>query len=308
MDSPQFMKIAIPGGTGFIGGVLSRRLINHGHAVEVWSRRENKGINLRNLEIIPLDQQTSRILVPSDTDAVVYLSGISAPNALTQTQEMFHLNVFAASHLLSNFVSPSNAVFVYASSKHVDKLLSGELTEDLKENEALRLYATSKLAAETILTQISSEIQKNLAVLRLSNCFGAPDLEIGSDTPGAINDFCRQAISSGTIRLHSAGSVKRIFLPVNSCVDMIIAKLNGAKDVQSEVSAYGESEELTLGEAAELCRYFSESATNIPVSIEIQGKVIERNESVVDSLLEKISAEFALELKNLITHYVELNG
>jgi nucleoside-diphosphate-sugar epimerase len=308
MDSPEPMKIAIPGGTGFIGGVLSRRLISHGHAVEVWSRKEKKEVNLRNLEIVSFDRQSTRALISHDTDAVVYLSGISAPNALTQTQEMFHLNVFVAAHLLNNFVSPTNAVFVYASSSHVNKLLCGELTEDLKENEALRLYATSKLAGETILTQISSEIQKNLMVLRLSNCFGAPDLEIGSDTPGAINDFCRQAIRSRTIRLRSEGSVRRAFLPVNSCVDMIVDKLNGAEDAQSVISADGQSDELTLGEAAELCRYFSESATEIPVSIEIQGKIVERNESNLETLLGKISREFASELKNLVTHYVENNG
>ena len=301
------MKIAVPGGNGFVGGVLSRRLLEQGHSVEVWTRQKSKFENLQNFKVRNLSQHIQVPLISSDTDAVVYLSGISAPDAIDRTREMFHVNVFLATQIFKKFTSSNNEVFIYASSSHVSTLLSGELLANLNENEAIRLYAISKLSAETILSQINVEIQKNLVLLRLDNCFGAPDLECGSDTPGAINDFCRQGIENGVIKLRSDGSAKRTFLPINTCVDMIIDGLSGFGDEESIAASQRSSTELTLRQAAELSSYFCQELTGMETLIEIQGKVIERNEASLRLLLGTLSNEFVSALKQLVEHYSKNN-
>lgn len=299
------MKIVIPGGGGYIGGCLSRRLLELGHDVVTWSRSNSKTVDLENYSAFNYQDLSQQAVISDDTDAVVYLAGISAPQALEQTQQMFSVNTFQALNLFRNFTSPGNQHFIYASSSHVTTLLTGDLLTNSTSQESVQLYATSKLTAETVLTQLNSDIRKNLVILRLANCFGVPDLELGSDTPGVINDLCRQAVQTQVIKLRSDASIRRTFITVTSCVEKIVDELVTKRNSATTITTQVDSFELTLQQAALLSKYFCEIIVGKPTSIEIQGRTIVSDDESIAVLLNAIPKDFSIEIENLIRHYVK---
>jgi nucleoside-diphosphate-sugar epimerase len=95
------MKVAITGGTGFIGGHLAELLATEGHEVVLLARGQNHRADMSRLAIVPSDLSDREVLTKAFTgcDAVAHCAGINREIG-SQTYVKVHIegtqNVVAA--------------------------------------------------------------------------------------------------------------------------------------------------------------------------------------------------------------------
>ena len=301
------MKILIPGGTGFLGGMLCRQLLAQAERVTVATRREqHPSVNFPDYQTVDFDliNSNSRMDAIEAFDAVVYLSGVSSPAALAHPLATFEVNTFTPTHLMKNQRSLGCTHFIYASTSHVSDLLAGKIGDASVQDRSLRLYASSKLAGETLLENDNLESTLKLETIRLNNCFGPPDITFGSDTNGAMNDFCRQAVKTGEIVIKSSGDIIRTFTPASFVVNAICESLFSLQELQSSFAIPDSSVTLTLSEAAQLVKNVVESATQKKVNIVIQGQVSEVDAPNKLIRSGQIPDRFVNEIAETVIHYL----
>jgi nucleoside-diphosphate-sugar epimerase len=303
------MKILIPGGTGFLGGMLCRQLLSHPEQVTVATRRKQPpSVNFPEYQTVDFDLTSPNFgMDEADAfDAVVYLSGVSSSAALADPHATFEVNSFTPTRLMKYQHSLGCTHFIYASTSHVSDLLAGKIGGASVQDRSLRLYASSKLAGETLLENDNLESTLKLETIRLNNCFGPPDITFGSDTNGAMNDFCRQAVKTGEIVIKSSGDIVRTFTPASFVVDAICRSLFSLQELQSSFTIEDSSVTLTLSEAAQVVRNTVESLTQRKVNLVIQGKVSDVDES--DRLVKsgQVPEKFVDEIAATVSHYLDI--
>jgi UDP-glucose 4-epimerase len=82
-------------------------------------------------------------------------------------------------------------------------------------------YATSHLAGESVLLQLTIRHQLQVVVMRLSNAVGAPVTPETNCWTLLFNDLCRQVINCERITLRSDPSVQRDFIAMHDLVRAI---------------------------------------------------------------------------------------
>jgi uncharacterized protein YbjT (DUF2867 family) len=90
------MRIALTGGTGFVGGAVLRQLLRHGHEVRLLVRHPERAANLRDfggVEFVAggLDDEGAVHSLVDGCDAVVHLVGIIAEQG-GQTYQRVHVD------------------------------------------------------------------------------------------------------------------------------------------------------------------------------------------------------------------------
>ena len=185
------MRILITGGTGFVGSVLGPRLIAAGHQVFCACR---PGSSAPFGQTITWDvaSPTGMDGLPKAIDSVVHLAqSRSYRNFLTDSREMFDVNIAATMSLLRWAAQTKVGKFCLISSGAVYEPFVGELQEDAAVFPGSFLGA-SKLASENIAKPFSDLF--NLSILRLFFPFGPnqkdrliPDLIMRVRTGAAVH-------------------------------------------------------------------------------------------------------------------------
>jgi nucleoside-diphosphate-sugar epimerase len=301
------MKILIPGGTGFLGGQLSRQLLSLGHQVIVPIRPKQRiPISFEGYQNVSFNsgQLNFGIDETKNLKAIVYLSGVSSPTVLEDPAVSFEVNSFYPARLLREMSDVGCSHFIYASTNHVNDLLAGKISNETKQDRALRLYAASKLSGETLLEEESSEAKVKLESIRLANCFGPPDGIFGADTNGALNDFCRQAANTGVIVLRSSGIVSRKFTPASSVIKAVCDSILFENDFKHSKDVDGTSVMMTLSEAALFVIDTFATLTKKEISLVIQGRkmVTGSSESTVNA--GQFPDKFVSEIVNTAKYYL----
>jgi UDP-glucose 4-epimerase len=302
------MKILIPGGTGFLGGRLSRELLTLGHQVTVPIRpKQRMPKSFEGYQNVDFDLDLVNLGIDK-TDffqAIVYLAGASSSKVLADPVESFEVNSFTPARLLREMSAVGCRHFIYASTNHVNELLAGKIRNETEQDRALRLYAASKMSGETLLEEVNSEAKVKLELIRLANCFGPPDGIFGTDTNGALNDFCRQAANTGVIVLRSSGLVSRKFTPVSSVIKAICDSVLSQTEIENSKVVDSASVVMTLSEAALFVIEAFAALTKKEISLVIQGqKMITGNsESTINT--GQFPDKFVSEIYSTAKYYLD---
>lgn len=301
------MKVLIPGGTGYLGGLLCQKLLEHSIAVTVPTRKKSTKPSIHEgYTALSFDDffNPRQDLARDTFDSVVYLAGISSSTAFDNPFETFNVNAFTAANLMKNQLSNGCKHFIYASTSHVTDLLNGQISNDSLQGRSLSLYATSKLAAETLLTNENSDHEMQLELIRLNNCFGSPSKKFGSDTRGALNDFCRQAAENHEIVVKSVGTTRRTFTPATSVVNVLFDSLTQNKGIDASTEISDSSASLTLAEAAMLVIQVAEELLQQEIELVIAGEKISRSIITASPSSVQLPIPFVNEVVMTLRHYV----
>jgi len=214
-------RVLITGGTGYIGGRLSKHLVDCGWTVRVGSRKTRAQVlDLFGpvVEYASYDASNSRISLESllrDCDSVIHLAGMNAASCEEKSKEAIEVNVKATERLLEASHTHSIRRFIYVSTIHVfGSPLIGNLAEDKKPNPS-HPYGKTKAAAELITATADSHSMSTI-IVRLSNGFGPPLSILSSCWELVVNDLCRQAITKRRLILYSSGKQLRDFVPLSA--------------------------------------------------------------------------------------------
>ncbi len=232
-------KILITGGAGYLGSIISRKLIERGYAVCCFDRLyfgkepirsllSNGKFELVKGNIIDIDCNHDLL---KDIDAIVHLAGIANDPTGELQPEMTQLVNYNATVKLAELAKKEGVKrFVFASSCSV---YGQSILEELDEESALNpvsKYAESKVKAETELLEMSDDKFAPVS-LRQATLFGvSPRMRFDL----AINLMVMHALTKKKVFVWGGGKQWRPFLHVRDsadafvkCLEVSLEKISG---------------------------------------------------------------------------------
>lgn len=244
----NYKTVLIVGGAGFIGSILTRRLLKNNWSVKVldkflYNEDSLDGLNNEKFTLIRGDAANIDDIVRSveGVDAVIYLAELVgdpacslAPQSALKTN---YLAVTAMAHLCSHL---NINRFVYASSCSVygvNKSYQGLLTEESPLNP-ISLYARIKVMVEQSILSVCKMANPLFAptILRLGTVFGysyRPRFDL------VVNTFVKNALQKGIINVFG-GDQWRPNVHVSDVAEAIIRVLESPiDDVRAQIFNVG---------------------------------------------------------------------
>ena len=193
------MRLLVTGGCGYIGTVLTERLLLDGHQVIVVDTQwfGNHLAEHPELVVLKQDIRDSRAIPLDGVDTVLHLANIANDPAVELNPELsWEVNVLASQQLADLAVRAGVQQFIYASSGSVYGVKQeDEVTEDLAL-EPISVYNKTKMAAERVLLSYRDEMTVH-CVRPATVCGLSPRMRLDV----AVNMLTYQALSGGQMTI-----------------------------------------------------------------------------------------------------------
>ena len=230
------MKVLVTGDKGYIGSVLTTRLISKGYKVKGLDANYYIDCLLENdnggYEQLIKDIRDVSIEDINDIDAVIHLAALSNdPLGEFDSSLTTRINFDATLKLASLAKKCGVRRFIFASSQSMYGVSSNdtELDEEKSEKNPITAYAKTKWKSELELLKLSNK-DFNVVCFRPSTVFGAsPRLRCDI----VFNNFVACAYTTGKIEIKSDGSPWRPVIHVNDVCDAFISGLKAPEDLIS---------------------------------------------------------------------------
>jgi nucleoside-diphosphate-sugar epimerase len=234
-DADQLILVA--GGAGYIGSVLVPRLLRRGYRVRVLDRLYFGDDSLASvaddIDLVVADVRDIPDSAFDGVDGVINLSGLSNdPTAEFNPEANWQMNALATETLGRACVSRGIERYVFASSCSLyDGMPPGMHAEDAAVRPRAA-YATSKRYGEERLVELADEGLCPV-VLRNGTVYGhSPRMRFDL----VVNTFVKDALLSGTLKLHGGGWMWRPLVDIRDCADAMIAAYEApAEKVRGEI-------------------------------------------------------------------------
>lgn len=231
-------SVLIVGGAGYIGSVLTRRLISSGWSVRVldkllYGEDSLKGLDDRKFTLIHGDAGVIDNIIRAieGVDAVVYLAELVGDPACSlapqSTLKTNYLAVTAMAHLCSH-LNISRFVYTSSCSVYGASLNSEDFLSEKSALNPLSLYARMKASAEQAILSICALPNPLFVptILRLGTVFGysyRPRFDL------VINAFVKNAMQKGVIEVFG-GKQWRPHIHVSDVAEAVLKVLNAPFD------------------------------------------------------------------------------
>jgi len=224
-------KILITGGAGYLGSILSKKLIDKGYQIRCFDRLyftdepiknlfKNKNFGLIKGNIVNLDSFPHLL---DGIDAVIHLAGLANDPTAELDSKLTEIVNFESSYKLAKLAKSKGVKrFIFASSCSVyGKGLVDIITEDSPLNP-VSVYAESKAKAERKILKLA-DAYFHPVCLRQATLFG-PSARMRFDL--AINLMVMHALTKGKIFIWGGGDQWRPFLHVEDASEAFICCLS----------------------------------------------------------------------------------
>ena len=292
------MKVLVTGGRGYVGGRVCAALSGAGHDVVV-------GVRTRPTTAVPADpsiacfdvtneEETAQALSAAGPDAIVHLAALNEIDSLRDPRRAYRVNCDGTFNLLAAAARTGARRLIYISTFHVYGGLEGRITEESPTASA-HPYATTHRAAEDIARYFARYQGVSTASFRLSNGYGAPVRPEVDRWTLAINDFCRQAVVSGTIVLATSGAQHRDFISLHDVGRAILHALASPGAIgDGDVFNLGGRRSMSIREAAELVARLATRMLGVEIGVRApEGPSVGRPVDYDMSRLEATGFELA---------------
>lgn len=172
--SEQQKTILVTGGSGFIGSVTCKFLVDSGHNVINIDRtkRQQDGVHQYPFDID--NHQLEGVIALTKPDAVIHLAADhSVPKSLMSPAETYYNNVANSIALLKNCVKNGVKHFVFSSSSSVYGNSDFIVNSESDPTNPLTPYGKSKRMLEQVLIDFNKAYDFNFASLRYFNAAGS---------------------------------------------------------------------------------------------------------------------------------------
>src|SRR6185437_7983480 len=229
--------VLVTGGAGYIGSVLTERLLNRGYRVRIldrlyWGRGPIASL-LDQIELIEADVRDMPATALDGVDAVIHLAGLSNdPTAEYDPEANWQMNAVATETLGRNCVDRGVERLVFASSCSLyDGLLPG-MHDETAPIQPRGAYATSKHYGEQALQALVPEGLCPV-IFRNGTVYGySPRMRFDL----VVNTFVKDALLRGSLSLHGGGWMWRPQVDVQDVADAMICGLEApAEKVRGEI-------------------------------------------------------------------------
>lgn len=232
-DAPEpGQLILVTGGAGYIGCVLSERLLDRGYRVRIldrlyWGRGPIASI-LDRVELVEADVRDMPATALDGVDAVIHLAGLSNdPTAEYDPEANWQMNAVATESLGRNCIDRDVGRLVFASSCSLYDGMPPGMHDETAPIDPRGAYATSKRYGEQALLSL---VEDGLCpvVLRNGTVYGhSPRMRFDL----VVNTFVKDALLKGQLALHGGGWMWRPLVDVRDVSDAMIAAMEAPTEL-----------------------------------------------------------------------------
>jgi nucleoside-diphosphate-sugar epimerase len=224
--------VLVTGGAGYIGSVLTERLLNRGYRVRIldrmyWGRTPLARV-IDRVEIVEADVRDMPASALDGVDGVIHLAGLSNdPTAEYDPEANWQMNAVATETLGRNCVDRDVERLVFASSCSLYDGLPPGMHDETAPIVPRGAYATSKRFGEEALIAL---VDEGLCPVMLRNgtVYGySPRMRFDL----VVNTFVKDALLKGELSLHGGGWMWRPLVDVRDVSDAMIATLEAPADL-----------------------------------------------------------------------------
>ncbi len=229
--------VLVTGGAGYIGSVLSQRLLDRGYRVRIldrlyWGRGPIAQV-IDDVELVEADVRDMPTTALDGVDAVIHLAGLSNdPTAEYDPAANWQMNAIATETLGRNCLERDVERLVFASSCSLYDGMPPGMHDETAPIEPRGAYATSKRYGEEALFSL---VPDGLCpvVLRNGTVYGySPRMRFDL----VVNTFVKDALLRGQLSLHGGGWMWRPLVDVRDVSDAMIAAMEApAELVRGEI-------------------------------------------------------------------------
>ena len=212
--------ILITGGSGYLGGRITKYLRQQGFKVRVGSRKGS-------VDTLEIDFSSDLSLEASckGVDQIIHLAGMNAHSCQKDPESSLLINGLGTLKLLEAAEKEGVSKFIYFSTAHVyGSPLEGKIDEN-SLTKPLGHYSISHRVAEDYVIEANQNKNISGTVFRLTNSVGAPILPITDCWMLVVNDLCRQVVINKHMSLHSNEFVQRDYVPISTVCKVINSTL-----------------------------------------------------------------------------------
>jgi nucleoside-diphosphate-sugar epimerase len=224
--------VLITGGAGYIGSVLTGRLLERGYNVRVLDRLywglEPLGAYDGRIEVEVADVREIPATSLDGVDGVIHLAGLSNdPTAEYDPEANWQMNAVATEALGTACVERGIERLVFASSCSLYDGLPPGMHDETAPIQARGAYATSKrYGEEALLGMIGDGLCP--VILRNGTVYGfSPRMRFDL----VVNTFVKDALLQERLLLHGGGWMWRPLVDVRDVADAMIAALEAPSEV-----------------------------------------------------------------------------
>jgi nucleoside-diphosphate-sugar epimerase len=218
--------VLVTGGAGYIGAVLTRRLLDRGYRVRVldrlyWGRGPIAPV-LDRIEVVEADVREMPATALDGVDAVIHLAGLSNdPTAEYDPAANWQMNAVATETLGRDCVDRDVERLVFASSCSLYDGLPPGMHDETAPIRPRGAYATSKRYGEEALLALAGDGLCPV-ILRNGTVYGhSPRMRFDL----VVNTFVKDALLKGRLSLHGGGWMWRPLVDVRDVSDAMIAAM-----------------------------------------------------------------------------------
>src|SRR4051795_403784 len=230
-------RVLVTGGAGYIGCVLSERLLERGYLVRVlddlwWGDAPLAQIADR-IELVRADVRDMPPAALEGVDAVIHLAGLSNdPTAEYDPEANWQMNALATEALAGACLAHGVSRFVLASSCSLYDGLPPGMHDEQTTLEPRGAYAKSKQYAERALLALCNE-GLDAGIVRNGTVYGwSPRMRFDL----VVNTFVKDALLKGRLELHGGGWMWRALVGVPARGAALIALLEApAEKIRGQV-------------------------------------------------------------------------
>lgn len=232
--------VLLTGGAGYIGAVLTRKLLKRGLGVRVFDRfyfgRQPLNHLSGNLELIDGDVRTPPTTLFDDVDCVVHLAALSNdPTAEFNPRMNFEINAQATKTLAEKARTAGADKFIYASSCSIydrEGDSGNHLNDEASPVVPQRAYSVSKYLAEKELLKLADG-RFCVVILRKGTVYGfSPRMRYDL----IVNAMVKSALQDGVIEVLCGGNQWRPLVDVEDAAEAYYQALSTpASKINAEV-------------------------------------------------------------------------
>jgi nucleoside-diphosphate-sugar epimerase len=266
-------KVLLVGGAGYVGSLLSQKLLQKGYKVRVLDsllygeEPIKKFLANPSFELIKGDIRNIEILVRSlqDVDAVIHLGALVGDPACELDEDLTMEINLAATRLLAE-VAKGYGIdkFIYASTCSVYGASEGIVDEE-SPIHPVSLYARTKAESEKILLSLRDE-RFSPVIFRLATLYGfslRPRFDL------VVNLLTAKAVTEGKITIFG-GDQWRPFIHVDDAARVFVEALEQYDKVSGKVFNVGfDDENYTILQVGEIIK---EVIPSVEVKVEGEGR------------------------------------
>ena len=247
-------KVLVTGGAGYLGSILSRKLLDKGYQVRamdaLWYGKESiqDCISNPNFELFADDMRnlTAVVKAMKDVDAVIHLASIvGMPASSIEPRTSEEINYLATKNIAELCELHGIDTYIFASTCSIYGAQPNKLITEKSTIAPLDYYAKSKFQSERAINWLNT----GATILRFGTLFGlSPRMRFDL----VINLFIAQALTDGKITVFG-GEQYRPFLHVQDAAESLVFALE--KNFEGIYNVV--SENLTILQAAERIKKLS---------------------------------------------------